>query len=256
VAFRISDRFGAGAGLLYSFGSWDQRRAVAAGNDYGELSLSGNGTAVGFMAGLYYAFDEDLHFGLTYRSAQTLGISDGSFGYTALPASLASEYPASGSYDADLKLPSSVTGAVAYRFTDELQTTFELGYAGWSRLDSVAYTSTDSSFGMTRRFELDDALSGRVGAAYAFSDRFTLRGGFAYGISPFDDSHVMPEVPDANKILFTVGATFTIHETFRVDLGAGMENYFERQGSDSASGLVGTYKTIRYLGGLSLNLSF
>jgi hypothetical protein len=36
----------------------------------------------------------------------------------------------------------------------------------------------------------------------------------------------------------------------------GLENYFERQGNDQWTLLYGTYKTIRYLGGLSVHLAF
>ncbi len=257
VSYALGEKLGAGAGFIYSYGTWDQRRAVPAGNDYGEAMLTGDGTAMGFTVGLFYAFDEDLNFGLTYRSAQTFSMDDGSFSYSSLPASVATEYPAAGAYHADLSLPYSLTAAVAYKFTDELLTTAELTYTGWSALDSVTFSSdSDPAFGHTRIFDLDNSLTGRVGASYDFSEQFTLSGGFAYGISPFDGSHLLPEVPDANKILFTFGATYRITDRFQVNAGAGVENFFERQGEDIGTGLAGTYKTIRYMGGLSLNLAF
>jgi long-chain fatty acid transport protein len=257
VSYKLNEKLGLGAGLLYSFGKWEQRRAVPAGDDDGTLNLEGKGAAIGFKAGLLFALSEDLKAALTYRSAQQFKIDEGEYAYASLPGSVAPDYPVSGSYRTELHLPAAVTAGIAYRFTEELLTTIEIAYTQWSGLDSVEYVSSaDSAFGFARQYRLENALSGRVGAQYAFTDAFTLRGGFGYDVSPHNSSHLLPEMPDANKILFTLGAGWRVNGRLSVDATVGLENYFERQGSDQWTLLYGTYKTIRYLGGLSVHLAF
>ncbi len=257
VCYQLTDRLGIGAGLVYSTGTWSQRQAVPAGNDDGALTLDGSGKAFGFRGGLFFEWTPELTVGLSYRSAQRFKIDDGDYRYASLPSAVAAEYTAAGTYSVSLSLPAALTAGIAYKFTNELLVTAEIAWAHWSSLDSAEYRAADETgFGFVRDYRLENAVTGRVGAQYAFTQAFSLRGGFGYEVTPFNSGHLQPECPDANKILFTVGTGWSLNERFDLDVTIGMENYFERQGTDEASLLTGTYRTIRYVGGLSMHYKF
>ncbi len=257
VSYRINEKLGAGAGLIYSFGKWDQTMAVAAGGADGSKQLNGTGTSIGINAGLYFQYSENLQLAATYRMAGNFKIKNGEYSFVSIPSSLSDQFPSSGKYNVQLNLPPTLTLAAAYHFTDELLTTFELNASWWSRLKSAEFISDeDSTFSYTRDFGLENSLSGRVGIQYSFTDEFDVRGGFAYEISPFNSVHLLPEFPDADKIIFSAGASLDLSSNFSADISAGIENFFERQGSDVSASMNGTFKTIRYFAGLSINYNF
>lgn len=256
VSYAVSENFGVGAGFIYSFGNMNLRNAVPAGNTYGIRILEGKGKANGFNIGAIIRFNEELTGGLTFRSSQTFKVDDGTYGYSGIPASLAGSFPTSGTYTTELKMPSVISGALQYKFTDELITTVEFNYSNWSKLETVDYVASDSLASFSRDLNLSNSLSGRVGVQYSFTEEFDVRGGFAYEVSPFNSDHVNAIIPDANKLSFALGCSYKVSDSFGFDLVAGIENYFERQGRDLENNMTGSYKSLKYFFGAGLSYNF
>ena len=58
-----------------------------------------------------------------------------------------------------------------------------------------------------------------IGATYRFSDKLTLRTGIAYDESPVSSSDRTLRIPDRDRIVLSVGASYNFAESYRLDFG-------------------------------------
>lgn len=260
LSYKVSDKIGIGAGLIYSWGHAEVRKAIpvqSATIPYGQADLTGSGSGVGFSAGLYAQLTDDITAGFSYRSEVGIDLEDGDGKFTNIPLSLQTSFPAEATWNSSIDLPAVLSFSVAYDVSDNLIAMVEANITQWSSYDSLIFDfGADSPYTSRQGRKYEDAVAVRAGVQYTQSEKLDLRFGLAYDQSPAPDGYVGPELPDANKFLITLGASYELSEKFALDASYIYENAEERTGTQDESGFTGTYKTILNGFGIGVNYNF
>jgi long-chain fatty acid transport protein len=141
--------------------------------------------------------------------------------------------------------------------TRELLIGADVNYTTWKSFDSLEFkfkNQSDLDFGRGELYKNTFAL--RIGAQYSLTERIDLRIGGAYDRSPVPDEKVSPENPDADKFVFSAGGSVKLGDNFTVDIAYLLENYKEREVSNSELNFSGTYKSLNTIFGVTLNYKF
>ena len=257
LSYKINDMLSVGAGFVFTNGSVDVRKAVPVSSSsasYGGVELKGSGMGYGYNLGVMGKFGDKLSVGVNYRSSVQLDLKDGDATFTNIPSSLSTKFPSPSKFNSKLVLPYTFTLGAGYKCTEKLLLTAEIGFTGWSSYDSLAFDFPSTPTLNThspRRYK--DVFVYRLGAQYTISPKITVRGGVAYDRSPVRDGYLSPELPDANKILGSVGLTYNPIEKLGISAYYTYENLMERNGTNTESNFSGTYKTIVNIVGVGIH---
>jgi long-chain fatty acid transport protein len=259
VSYKINDKIGVGAGLVYSQGKVNLQKDIPVENadgTYGHAELSGKANGFGFNAGIYLKPVEKFSIGLTYRSQVNMEVKSGDATFT-VPASLTTSFP-NGKFTGALPLPQVTTLGLGYSVTDKLMLALDINYVGWKAYDTLAfdYENNTPSLVDTKSARMyENTFAFRLGGEYNVIEALALRLGIAYGISPVKDGYVTPETPDANRVIYTAGVGYTIRNKFGVNASFYFSS-FKREGTNLETNLSGTYKTNVCVPGISLFYKF
>jgi long-chain fatty acid transport protein len=256
LSWQLTPKLGLGAGFNLGFGSLLVRKALPEnGPDDTQTNLqySGNGRVNSFNIGVYYEPNEHLRLGLSYRSAQVLAIDSGEARYS-VPLSLEDLYP-DGHFQSRIPLPSHWNMGLTYQANSRLQLVAELNLAQWSTLDTIKMTFApvglqvqDTQFVHNFR----DAITFRLGGAFQLNERFQLRTGAFYELSPVQDGWLSPEIPHANHIGLSMGLGIDLIPKLEMDLAYLYEYAGERTSFYRPAAFGGTYLTYSFYLGLGL----
>lgn len=246
VSFRITDKIGIGAGMVYSYGSVNLQKDIPIqGQDgvYGSAELSGTAHAFGYNVGLYFEPTKFLNIGLTYRSQVNMAISDGTATFN-VPSSVADKFP-SGSFSSSLPLPQVLTLGIGVKASDELAFALDVNYVGWNAYDTLGFDYANNTESLedtksARRYE--NSVAFRMGGQYKFTPILTARIGLAYAMTPVQDGYVTPETPDANRINYTAGFAYELNDKLNFDFSL-LYTQVKRSDTNLETALSGTFKT-------------
>jgi long-chain fatty acid transport protein len=204
----------AGFDWLYSKVTLKRKFQIAAGRQTfdGETSLTGDGSGVGYNLGLLYQPLTWLKLGVSYRSAITV-THGGQLNFT-VPVGVA---PNRTSGSADLTFPPSVTMGISCSYFKPLTLEFDTTWTGWSTYDELKVdlkapvpVNQGSSQTLVTPKNWHDAWAFRFGANYEVKEGMKIRAGYIYDLTPVPGSTFDPQVPDANRHIFTVGGDLKI----------------------------------------------
>jgi len=266
VGYRLNDNFSLGAGFIYAFGQFSQRRILGQYDDpAAQATFEGNGAGLGFNAGLYGRTGDNLAFGISYRSGVKLKFNNGTATYAAVPARDAALYPASTSFDTSLNLPSTLSVGLADRITNNLLLTFDFTLTGWSSLDSLNFNLEANGSAPARRINnarrYEDAMAFRIGAEYHVGSKLTVLAGANYDETPVRDEFINPDLPDANKLSASLGLVYQLSPRLGVE-GAYSYAYGQlrtaraRQSVATTPNVSGSYRTAIHTAALGVSLAF
>ena len=88
---------------------------------------------------------------------------------------------------------------------------------GWSSLQNVTIKRDTGTVVGKEEFKWKDTDFFSIGAEYDLSDAFTLRGGFGMDESPTNDTHRTPRLPDNDRKLYSIGATWNVSQNLSID---------------------------------------
>lgn len=259
VSYKVSNKLGIGIGVVYAMGQVEFRQNMPlqfSDGSFGVADLTANASNWGFNAGIYYTPTDKLSIGLTYRSQINMNVKNGTANFT-VPSAVAADFP-SGPFTSMLPLPQVATLGIGYTVNDKLSFAFDANFDGWSSLDTIAFHYQDTTAQLkTTKLPRDykNAYAFRLGAQYHVTDKFTVRAGVAYSISPVPAGYVTPEVPDANKVNLTCGVGYKFCSKLVADASLTFEN-LTRTDDNLALNLNGTYKTYILAPGLSVIYQF
>lgn len=260
VSYRISDAVSLGVGVIYAIGKVDMNRAIplqnATGQD-GKVNFNGNGSGWGFNVGLHWEASERVQLGLTYRSKVNMDVDRGYAQFT-VPTSLASSFPYT-PFSTTLPLPTVVSAGVGFKATDQLTLQADVNVVGWSSYKSLSFDFENNTPLLTdmsspRRYKTTFAVRG--GANYDFSDKVAGMIGAAWDRSPVRNGYVSPELPDADRGVFTGGITFRPAEHLTITGAVEFVTTKPRVASFDAEGFSGTYRTTAFTPGIGISLDF
>lgn len=238
-ALDITDRFSVGAGLIFSHADVTLSRGV----DFGTLLFSnpatrplpfarpqaadgtaeiqGDDTGFGYIVGMHLRPTDSVAIGVSYRSEidyELTGTADWTVPdnvRTVLNANpMTAPLFVDGVGGADLTTPSILNVGVTWKATDRLALMGTYARTGWSSLREVRIQFENPDPDSVEPFEWSDVSYYALGAEYMLNDAFTLRGGVAYDETPTSIEHRTPRLPDANRMFYSLGATWRVSDAF------------------------------------------
>lgn len=256
ISFNINEKFGVGAGFIYTIGGVEINKAL----NYGaisEVNLKANANGLGFNLGIFYKAGDKLSFGLNYRSKVTMKVRGGDSKFN-VPSSLNTLIPATNKFDTELPLPGNLDFGVAYWATEDLLIAFELDWVMWKTYDSLSFTFTESGslLNSSNPRKYKDTFIPRVGVQYNVMENLQLRAGAYYDSSPTNPDYFTPETVSLNTFAYTLGLSYSPVEMLSIDVSFLQLFGQKSEMSYTPDNFKGTYKTITYIPGLGVSLKF
>ena len=230
----------------------------------GMVEVSGDDTGVGYVVGAQFRAADNFVIGYAHRS-EIKHTLDGTAEFTT-PAAVAATFAAMGIHDydtgpvwANLTTPSTDTFSARWDLTDQFRLLGEVQWTGWESLQEVDIRRPGGAVLGQEPFEWEDTIFYSVGGEYDFSDTFTFRFGVGYDESPTKDETRTPRLPDEERMVYTLGATWNVSPALSLN-AAYMRVEIDAPHIDatstSSSRLVGLFSGNANLLGLSATYKF
>ena len=292
AAFKASDSVSIGFGLIYERAEATLSKAIDFGTAIcagaapggaacfnpafpikpqqqdGLFEVSGDSTSIGYIIGAQIAPSDKLAIGVSHRSEikhdleGTLDFTVPGPAATALGAARMAAF-SDGDGGARLVTPAITTVSIKYGFTDSFRVLADYQVTGWSSLRDVTITRTNGTVVGSEPFHWEDTDFYSVGAEFDISDAFTLRGGIGFDESPTNDIHRTPRLPDNDRKLYSIGASWNVSENLSIDaayqrigIDAPTINLPVDIASGNTSTLVGSFDGSANLYGVSMQYRF
>jgi long-chain fatty acid transport protein len=251
---------------------------VAAGTDFADALLEGDGSAVTGHAGLMARLTDRLSLGARYMHSATVAFEGtGTFQQVEtnivlpgallgrpepqlpLDAVLATQFTGTGllttqTIQTELTFPAMAVIGLSFGATPQLQLMADYQWTGWSSFDR-APVEFERLPDDVLVFEYSDAHTYRLGADFAATPALDLRAGFVYNTaaSPMPS----PLLPEAPRNYYSVGLGYRFLERATVDLMYMLVRQADRPGRVRPGGEpIGVYASDSYLLGLTLSWQF
>lgn len=260
ISYKVNEKLGIGVGFVFATGDFSLSKGFpkqdSIGN-YGEAALNGKASGAGFNAGIYFKGSEKLSIGINYRSQVNVKVKEGEANFT-VPSSL-SEYFPSTEFSTQLKLPQVVTLGFGYLLNEKIKLAIDINYIGWKSYDSLIIdfkqnTEKLADIHSARMYE--NVFIFRIGGQYQLTNKWTVRLGSYYDMTPVRAGYFTPETPDVNKIGITSGATFLVTKKVHLDLSLLFIEGITRTDTNIETNFGGTYKSRALIPGFSLGYYF
>ncbi|GAB6196366.1 OmpP1/FadL family transporter [Lysobacter xanthus] len=241
ASLAITDRFSIGAGLILERADVTLTNAVDYGsaicaqsgnlancfnpaypfrpqNNDGFVDVSGNDTSLGWRVGMQWKPTDRLTIGASHRSEVDHDLK-GTADFTA-PAAVAAVLGArvaDANITAPLTTPSISTISVRYDFSDAFRMMADYQATDWHSLEAVRIFREGGGVLGNEPFNWKDTDFFSVGAEFDLSPALTLRGGVARDESPTNDEARTPRLPDNDRMLYSIGATWHMSDALSFD---------------------------------------
>jgi long-chain fatty acid transport protein len=276
VSYKLSDRASLGFGISYQRGEIDlvtaANYAAAAGGALGPelegLNTTGlDGDTWGFNIGALFDITPATRVGVHYRSALDYEL-DGTTSFSNVPGPLAANPAlANGNVKLELETPATLSFSVAHRLNSQLELLGDATWTEWSRIDRLPLARTSGPLVGTPTgnidtlvFNFDDTWRFSVGANYKWTDQWTLRAGYAFDESPVPNPETRSvRLPDNDRHWFSVGATYQMSRSSRLDMGYTFINVEDADINNTQAGkgtVRGTYEATVNILSVSYQHSF
>ncbi len=260
VSYKINDKIGIGAGFVYATGSFALRKGVpiqdTLGN-YGEGNLEGKASGYGFNAGIYFKLNEKISIGIDYRSEVKVAVNGGSADFQV--AQSVAQYFPSTTFSTQIRLPQVATLGLGFAPNKKLKLALDVNFVGWKSYDSLIIDfeeNTDKLKDIHSARMYKNAYIFRLGAQYKLNEKWTVRLGTYYDMTPVQAGYLTPETPDADKLGITAGASFNITKKIHIDASFLYIEGKQRTDTNLETQFTGTYKTRAFVPGVSLEYVF
>ncbi|MET0269940.1 MAG: outer membrane protein transport protein [Sphingomonas sp.] len=231
VAVALTERLRVGAALNVEYSKATLAKALPnllATLPDGYQQLKGDGWDTGWSAGGQYVGD-GISIGLSYKSSikHKLG---GTLAITGLLGPLAASNTRFET-TASFRTPWQAIAALRVKATDLVTLNLQVTRFGWNKFDRVRLAIPAGAFIPE---DYRNTWNVAAGADYDVSPDLTLRGGVYRDQTPTQDGVRDPNVPDANRTAFALGATQRLTDAIRLDLAFEYIR-FDRSGIDRQS---------------------
>jgi len=256
VSYRINEQWSVGGGLnieradatlsnQIDFGTIGAGLGIpglAPQMNDGSVEVEGDSWAVGVTLGVQFRLDEKNSFGLAYRTKVTHDLS-GTADFTVPPEAQAIS-AASGAFvdtgiDARLSLPAKLMLSGAHEVAPRWTVLWDVAWTEWSSLEALN-VEFDNPNQPTSTLVLDwkDSWRLSVGGAFAATDEWAFRAGFAWDQSPIPDSTRGPRLPGSDRFWLSVGTTYRVSDAVSIHVGY-VHLFMDRVGIDQTQAGAG-----------------
>ena len=226
----------------------------------GSSHLLMTGWGAGFEASAYYEVNEQLSFGVSYKS-RSWGIRFEGDADFEVPDEFSGDYPDQ-EVAADWMLPDRIAVGVSGGFGSGL-TRFrifgDVTFTLWSVYDTLELEfADDATDNREINYKWRDSMAIRLGTDWTPIDILTARVGFywdgVYGPPP-PEKHLSASSPDCTRLGITVGATVRLSQWFAIDAYYEHLRLLEREAASTDTPMA-RYQGFANLVGLGLRVSF
>lgn len=247
----FDDKLSIGAGFDYLMGSVEIIKEANSFYPPSNITLKAgltDGKGMGYNFGLLYLPEENLRFGLSYRSPVDLKIEgDATFSQKR------SIFP-EGRAKATLNLPATGFIAAAYSPISDLWLEFDAQFVGWSSYKKLEITFLkDNSISSTEKNYKDTWIL-RFGVEYKLNSDITISSGYFHDFNPVPDETVDPMLPDADRNGFNIGFSYKFNDKISFDLAYLYLPFVQRTTEKSDLFFNGTYNNTTHLLGFNIYL--
>ena len=268
IAFKVNDILSIGAGIDWMYGKAELAKTPVVpgvGNLY-NLDLEGDGNTWGYNFGLLLKPTPNLRIGANYRSPFKLKIKNGDVTisntnslYGVVPA--LGTAPSNTKGSATIAMPATFALGAAYTI-GKLTVEADADWTFWHSFVSLPITIQDNVatlFSTNNPKNWEDVVALRLGAEYRVTDPLALRVGFVYDPTPVPASTMGPELPDATRLNYMVGAGYKVG-AWTIDGAFMYVDKFDRtvnnQVTAAGTGFNGTWTGDSWLAGLDVGYKF
>jgi long-chain fatty acid transport protein len=236
VAWKVNEAVSLGAGVTFQRLKADltsqlSYRAVALGSGIvpiiagtpsgseGRVAIDGDDWGVGWNAGLMLNLGPATRLGVSYRSTIKYDL-EGDAKFSGRPAALnAVPAVANGKINADLKLPDTLSIALAHQLTPRTQLLLDYTWTGWDSVQSLDINRSDGTKLAGLPLHLENSWRAGAGLNYQLDDAWKLRFGLALDKTPVRDAYRSPRLPDEDRVWAAIGAQWQFSKAGALDLG-------------------------------------
>jgi long-chain fatty acid transport protein len=263
IAWAITPKLSVGAGLMVTWATVDLNKGLVSPTSMDALikaqglpdsylfgsttpaSVNLTGTSemtFGVNVGVFYQPTQQLSFGASFRSKQSLKVKAGlatvSYANRIAETLLESKIGVlnQANFSAEMPAPYVLNVGVAYRPIQKLTLAFDAQLTGWSAYKTLEIDFLNdalNSFDQTLTKDYHNSMTYRIGAQYALTNRFDVRCGMMIDTTPVNYEHYNPETPGMTRLLPSVGFSFRPLKSLSIDV-AGI--YVAGLGANNATG--------------------
>lgn len=271
IAFNVGEVLSVGFGIDWMYGMatlektpWNPGLVpVAQNGNVFDLKLDGDGYAWGYNFGLLLKPSPNFRIGASYRSPFTLKIKDGDVTLSninpGVAPALAGLTSTKGS--ADISMPATFALGAAYTM-GKLTVEADADWTFWHSYRSLPIDFKDNRPVLpdsNQAKNWNDVIALRLGAEFRVTDPLALRAGFVYDPSPVPADTMGPDLPDAHRFNYMVGAGYKV-ANWTIDAAFMYVDKFDRtvnnQSLATLTGFNGTWSGDSWLVGLDLGYHF
>ena len=146
-----------------------------------------------------------------------------------------------------------------YLLNEKIKLAIDINYIGWKSYDSLIINfkqNTEKLADIHSARMYENVFIFRIGGQYQLTNKWTVRLGSYYDMTPVKAGYFTPETPDVNKIGITSGATFLVTKKVHLDLSLLFIEGIKRTDTNIETNFGGTYKSRALIPGFSLGYYF
>jgi len=195
---------------------------ITGGPLYSPLTLDGGTWQWGYNLAIQYEVNNQLSFGIVYRSGFKLKINDASATIDPITGGL---FPGMSSNNASgkINLPDSWSFGVNYSPIIPLNLGFQALRTNWGSYDKLTinpgFEGRPTPEPVQKQWR--DVWRYCFGAEYQINNQVALRGGFVVDKDPVNPNYADYMVPSNDRQIFTIGAGWTINKNVGIDIALG-----------------------------------
>jgi len=192
----------------------------------GFVEVEGNDNGFGWLVGMHAQPTEKLAVGVSYRSEIDYDL-EGTADWT-VPTDVAAVFGSSpftaplfkdGNVTAALTTPSVLSLGATYQVTDSFKLMASWAETGWSSLREVRINFQNPDPDAVEDFAWRDTEFMSLGGEFKLNDAWKLRAGVALDETPTHIETRTPRLPDADRLWFSVGATWQFSDALEMNFG-------------------------------------
>lgn len=205
ISYQLDDKIALGFGLQVQY-----MKSAFLKNPGTVAKTYAQDLGYGYNLGLKYKIDDNINFGLGYRSK----IDHKFKGYTRVSSIKLREI-----VNYKLTTPESLTAGLSGNVNSKTQLAFDVTWNRWSRLNQVNFSYPSNVINDENNdFKWNDSFMYSLGLNYDYNNQLNLRSGIAYEEDGVSDSYRGFVVPTGDRIWTSVGLNYQLKEDLAFDL--------------------------------------
>jgi long-chain fatty acid transport protein len=253
LAFAPVDWIRLGAGVQIEYGAFGLTNFVSPLIPGASAELSGTAWGFGYNAGVQVDVVPNFFtVGAHYRSEVKLGF-EGDVEFRDVPAPAVGLVPPNQEFALTWRMPATLGLGVSLKPLPRLTVAADANWFDWgSTRELTVELQTTPTASQTLPKHWHTRWNFHIGGEYGVSDALAVRAGFIYDPTPTPEETLTPDLPDADRLNFALGAGYKFG-ALRADLAYQFVVLMEQRSTFPL--LPGTYDGTAHVIGLTLGYS-